>query len=482
MYGLPKIHKTGNKMRKIVSSVNSPLSKVARWLVSDLKKFGAFEGCSVKNTFDFVDQIKNLEIKNDETMISFDVEQLFPSVPVNIAIESIKQHLAKFNISPDELNTYILAIEICMKHNCFQFRSSFYSSQQGCSMGNSLSPYVAEAFMCNMETKLKNEQLLPRIWFRYVDDIFAVVKTSEMDKTLILLNNRHPSIKFTLEKEDEITHSLAFLDLKITRQDGKFDFEVYRKSTSSDRYITNDSFCSYQQKIASFHAMVYRLCRLPLSAENYMKEYKQIKHIADVNGFKTSLIDELILKHSRKIRRNQDTTLFTQNQTKQVSEIQRVSVPFFPSITNGLQHAFKKSNLQMVYTNNNKLRFALGSTKDKISPEERSGIYEITCSHCDKKYIGQTRRALKNRYDEHLRAVRLKNMNNAVAVHAYDLNNSAPHTQFSSENIRLVKMVNNSTKLDAYESIYISINKNLMNLEPGGIQSPLFECIKAKNK
>lgn len=38
MYGLPKVHKNGNKMRKIVSNINSPLSNVARWLVKDLNK------------------------------------------------------------------------------------------------------------------------------------------------------------------------------------------------------------------------------------------------------------------------------------------------------------------------------------------------------------------------------------------------------------------------------------------------------------
>lgn len=38
MYGLCKIHKEGEKMRKIVSNVKSPLVKIARWLVCELKK------------------------------------------------------------------------------------------------------------------------------------------------------------------------------------------------------------------------------------------------------------------------------------------------------------------------------------------------------------------------------------------------------------------------------------------------------------
>ncbi|XP_017485424.1 PREDICTED: uncharacterized protein LOC108373989 [Rhagoletis zephyria] len=172
-----------------------------------------------------------------------------------------------------------------MKHNCFQFRDVYYKNNSGCSMGNSLSPYVAEAFMCNFESELKSEGVLPRIWHRYVDDTFAIIKISDIDKILETLNNRYPSIKFTFEKEDETTHSLPFLDVLIKRQGRRIEFGVYRKPTSTDRYITSDSFCTYQQKIASFNSMVFRLCSLPLSAESYMKEYMQIKHIADINGF-----------------------------------------------------------------------------------------------------------------------------------------------------------------------------------------------------
>lgn len=483
MYGLPKVHKSANKMRKIVSNINSPFSNITKWLVNELKKFGPFNGFSVKNTFDFVEKVQDIEIENDEIMISFDVTALFPSVPINIAIESIKKHLITFDLPEDHLNTYITAIELCMKHNCFKFRGTYYTNNFGCSMGNSLSPYVAEAFMCNLESQLKSEGILPRIWYRYVDDTFAIVKISKVEKTLAAINNRYPSIKFTFEKEDETTHTLPFLDLKIKRREKSIEFAVYRKPTSTDRYITNDSFCTYQQKIASFHSMVYRLCRLPLSAENYLHEYKQIKNIADVNGFKTTLIDQLINKHSKNIKRNTNSTLFTQNQTTQTSQKQRVSMPFAPTITNTLRHIYAKSNMQMIHTNNNKLRFSLGSTKDKIPIDERSGVYEVICSHCGRKYIGQTKRALRARIEEHLRAVRLKRTDNAIAAHAYDLNHSEPHNVFSFENnVRLLKNVNNPTKLDAYESLFISINDNLMNLEPGAIESPLFNCIKNRNK
>jgi hypothetical protein len=45
-----------------------------------------------------------------------------------------------------------------------------------------------------------------------------------------------------------------------------------------------------------------------------------------------------------------------------------------------------------------KLKNKLMSTKDKKDPIEKSGIYEIRCGtqNCGYKYIGQTKRSIKN--------------------------------------------------------------------------------------
>ena len=60
------------------------------------------------------------------------------------------------------------------------------------------------------ESKWLNEYNLnkPKFYLRYVDDILAAFD-NEHD-SLNFLNNRHPNIKFTIEKQ--INHSIAFLD------------------------------------------------------------------------------------------------------------------------------------------------------------------------------------------------------------------------------------------------------------------------------
>lgn len=51
LYGLPKIHKPGNKMRPIVSNISTPCYKIAKWLVSEVKKLPPIPSLSVKNTY-----------------------------------------------------------------------------------------------------------------------------------------------------------------------------------------------------------------------------------------------------------------------------------------------------------------------------------------------------------------------------------------------------------------------------------------------
>lgn len=183
------------------------------------------------------------------------------------------------------------------------------------------------------------------------------------------------------------------MDLKkewIERDNGSLELAVFSKSTSTDRFITNDSFCTRQNKLAAFHSMVHRLslnemqliycvgcktyiCRYQF--QNYKKKYEQIVYFADLNGFEKSIVDNLVRKHSNKLKKELHTTLFSQNKSLQDANEYKVAVMHAPSITNcNLQKAFERSNMRMVHTNTNKLKCSLGSTKVKIPFEQKSGF------------------------------------------------------------------------------------------------------------
>jgi hypothetical protein len=52
--------------------------------------------------------------------------------------------------------------------------------------------------------------------------------------------------------DEEQSVQLPFLDVKVERQDNQLIFDVYRKPTSTKRYITADSFHPQSQKKRCF--------------------------------------------------------------------------------------------------------------------------------------------------------------------------------------------------------------------------------------
>lgn len=230
-----------------------------------------------------------------------------------------------------------------MKQSYFQFREKIYQVEFGTNMGNPLSPLIAELFMAMFEMNLKEKGLLPRVWFRYVDDIFAVVKKNDIQTTLDILNSQFETIKLTCETETDGV--LPFLDLELQRVNEKLEFGVYHKPTSTMRTITNDSHCPIQHKQAAYHSLVHRLCRLPLSIANYKKEYEYIKETARMNGYSHKMVDQLVHKHSRKVQNSNLTTMFSQRAIRETQKY-RVSMQFVPSITNKMKSIYAQHDYE----------------------------------------------------------------------------------------------------------------------------------------
>ena len=465
LYALPKTHKPGKKMRPIISSCNSPTSKLSKWIANELQKLDFKREFEVKNTEEVVNKLKNVKIEDDEILVSFDVESLFPSIPVEKALSSFKYHLERKIISKDSKQTLYKSTVMCLDQNIFQFRGKYYKQESGLAIGNALSPCMASFFMTHFENQIKNRCWFPRIYIRYVDDIFAIVKKEKLESTLEKLNSLFPTIKFTVEKEEN--GSIPFLDLLISRFEGGLKFSIYRKPTSNQQYIPSDSNHCRSHKFAAFNSMIHRLIKVPMDEEDYRNELNYITNTAQMNGYKKQEILNLLNKHERKEHLRDVTTLENEK-----DEARRICVPYFPNITNRLQNEMKKIGFKLVYQNDRKLSDILGNMKDKRMDLEKSGIYSISCSNCDALYIGQTRRAIKTRYNEHCADCRKEaTQDKPMPFHAI-----SNHHKF--QDVKLLKEVRNPLQLDAYESLYLHKhrNENLVNIQNyGNINSRLFK-------
>ena len=84
---------------------------------------------------------------------------------------------------------------------------------------------------------IKTAEPPPRIWKRYVDDMFVVIDATKKQGFLKYINSVDPLIHFTTE-DARTDRSFPFLDTIVMPQpDGSLLTSVYRKSTHTDQYL-----------------------------------------------------------------------------------------------------------------------------------------------------------------------------------------------------------------------------------------------------
>ena len=129
-YGLPKIHKRDIPLRPIVSSRGSTNYEVSRKLARILRPLVGSSPHHIKNTGDFIEQTKGIDLQANECITSYDVSALFTSVPIDPAIDIIKRRLELdlelHSRTTMKVEHIISLLEFCLKTTYFQFQSRFY--------------------------------------------------------------------------------------------------------------------------------------------------------------------------------------------------------------------------------------------------------------------------------------------------------------------------------------------------------------------
>ena len=82
------------------------------------------------------------------------------------------------------------------------------------------------------ELAINTSEVQPKVWKRYVDDSFCIIKRNAVNSFHTTLNSIDPHISFTIEEESD--QQIAFLDTLVSRKDNTITIGVYRKATHTD--------------------------------------------------------------------------------------------------------------------------------------------------------------------------------------------------------------------------------------------------------
>ena len=463
MYGLPKIHKVGTPLRPILSMVNSAQHALAKWLASLLQPvLDEYSSFCIKDSFTFSDQIKSLDSQENMFMGSFDICSLFTNVPLQETIEICANYLYR---DPDSESTPLLPRNhfVNLLHWAtssveFSFNDTMYRQHDGIAMGSPLGPILANIFVGFHEQQLFQSHPHPVVYYRYVDDIFALFSSQEnFNNFLPRLNGLHPSLSFT--SESEVDGKLPFLDVLVDRSNSSFSTSVYRKPSFSGLYTRWDSFCPTTRKINLIKTLTLRAVRI-CSPEKLDPEITSIKSIFTNNGYPEHVTNKAIAQ-----------VLHSQSMEPEMGPARRpvyvrlpwigpVSKRFEKQIKQTVQRCFPQTQPRVIFRTST----LLPSTHKDVLPTHtlNNVIYHFKCTQCEADYVGRTSLRLMDRVKQHVPASLLRKIAegqtslctpSSIAQHLIERPGCA--TKFGLENFSILARAHNSYQLHILEAVFI---------------------------
>jgi len=276
-------------------------------------------------------------------------------------------------------------------------------------MGSPVSPIIANLFMEHQEQLALERcppECKPAFWYRYVDDIGEAVKKDQTENLTAYLNtvDQTGNIKYTSELEQNRT--LPMLDVKMhVTEEGKIKTSVYRKKMHTDQYLNFESHHPLHQKIGVVRSLLDRKDAIVSTEEEKEKEDQHISQALRRSNYPMWVINKAKKQQSQKDNKQKKQK---QDKTKKNEGNKMVTIPYLQGTSERISHAFKKRGFSTALKPHTTIRSVLVHPKDKLSTEQKAGVvYQIPCKQCDRTYVGETSRMLKDRITEHECDVRL---------------------------------------------------------------------------
>ena len=399
--GYPKIHKSDVPLRGVVSFIGSPYQNIAKALVPILRSLQGRSGHYVKNSRELNNRIKGCSIKRDEILVSYDVEKLYPSIPITKALDLIDSLLrCKANLK--EVTTFSITSIMKLLRWIFSLTYCEYDGkhyQLDCGpIGLSVVGEVAIIYMEDFQLRAKHEEF-PELneWPWYVDD--SVLKSIREKTRRILhhLNSIEPGvIKFTMEEEEN--NKLAVLDLgcNVNRKRKKIEFDVHYKKTNTNITIKKKS--NHKESIKKGIIKGYGDRARALCDPQYLeRESKNVEAVFIENGYARKEVQTAMQQKEQQADENEE------EQT--IRGV--VLMPNIPQFTNKYNNIARRHKFRVANKTDNKVRDLTSKAKTPLGKKSTNVTYNIPCK-CDKYgYNGETKRMWGSREKEHQDKVRL---------------------------------------------------------------------------
>ena len=249
-------------------------------------------------------------------------------------------------------------------------------------MGSQISPIMANIFM----EALKTKALSSSTWLRYVDDVFAVIRSCSLSRFLIHLNSHNEDIR-------SITSFLGHSSVPHYR---RLSGDVYRKPTHTDQLLNYKSHHSRSSQLSFISSLIRRYQVVSSSTTNRDAENKHLRKVFSANHYPSTFVLQASLK----------CALSTPTSERE-KPLTSITIPYIQGLSEKIRYTLTAHNICTSFKVFGTSRQHLSRPKDRIDPPMRSSVvYSIPCANCNYTYIGETGQHLSTRIKQHQDAVR----------------------------------------------------------------------------
>ncbi|XP_015197558.2 uncharacterized protein [Lepisosteus oculatus] len=366
-------------------------------------------------------------------------------------------------------HTLVRLAELVLTLNAFSLNNLFYQQVSGVAMGTRMGPSYTNIFVGWVEERFfaSYTGYVPDLYKRYIDDCVgaATCSNDQLEFFLHHFTNFHPSLKYTVNISST---TLPFLDIHLSINYPRLSTSVYYKPTDSHSYLLYSSFHPNHTKNSLPFSQFLRLRRLCSDDIDFENQALEMYSFFINRGYPSSVIDRALARAKntprtinpiRNSRLNNRIPLVlpyhpntlpiprTINQNFSIlqddpsigalfSDHPIISYRRPPNLRNLLVHSsldrpqqpstpgtFPCKRARCItckYTATTTLiqgpsgQFQITQTASCTSSNL---IYCISCSKCPAIYIGETGRRLGDRFREHVRAVKIKDLSKPIVSH-----------------------------------------------------------------
>ena len=172
----------------------------------------------------------------------------------------------------------------------------YYKQIDGLAMGSPPAPHLANGWLSQYDQIIKGNS---QLFTRYMDDVLQEMKRNEIADKLTQINNLHPNLTFTIERETNGT--IPFLDMQIRNTGGILSSTWYSKPTDTGLILNFHALAPRRYKKSVVSGFVHRIVRACSNWLNVHNSLEKAKKVLEQNQYPPVFYNPIIEQTLRTI-------------------------------------------------------------------------------------------------------------------------------------------------------------------------------------